>query len=133
MLNTEIKTIPHLRHRYPTVGDYYEEYGVRKIFVSDMKNEKYEFLVSIHEQIEEILTRLRGIKEEAIKEFDERYEANRPQGDKSEPGSSVHAPYIREHLFATFIEQAIAIELGVNWEDYETTIYNLDEPTSIDN
>jgi len=130
MLNTEIRTIPHLRHRYPTVGDYFNEYEKLIIHVSDMKNEKYEFLVAIHEQIEEFLTRLRGIKEEAITEFDKRYEDNRAENDYSEPGDSSLAPYIREHQFATFVEKMIAIELGVDWKEYEEAIIHLDEPTN---
>jgi len=130
MLNTEIKTIPHNHQRYPTCGDYYYDFSKTIIHVSDMKNEKYEFLIAIHEQIEEFLTRLRGIKEEHITEFDKDYENQRKDGDYSEPGNSILAPYYKEHLFATIVEKLVAIELGVNWEDYEKAIINLDEPTN---
>ena len=129
MLNIEIKTIPHLQHRYPTVGDYYYEDGKTKIFVSDMQNEKYEFLVAAHEMIEEFLTKVRGIKEEQINEFDIEFEKNRKKGDLSEPGDSLFAPYYNEHKFATFIEELLALEMGVNWEEYEKAIINLDEST----
>src|SRR5208337_804011 len=118
MLNTEIKTIPHNHQRYPTCGDYYYDFSKTIIHVSDMKNEKYEFLIAIHEQIEEFLTRLRGIKEEHITEFDKDYENQRKDGD------------YKEHLFATIVEKLVAIELDVNWEDYEKAIINLDEPTN---
>ena len=130
MLNTEIKTIPHSHHRYPTCGDYYYEDGKTKILVSDMKNEKYEFLVAIHEQVEEFLTKLRGIREEDITNFDKTFEHLRMDGDYSEPGDSIHAPYYLEHQFATIIEKLLAIELNVNWEDYEKAIINLDEPAN---
>jgi len=130
MINTEIKTIPHSHHRYPTVGDYYYEDGITRIRVSDMKNEKYEFLVSIHEQIEEFLTRLRGIKEEDITNFDKKFEENRKPGDYSEPGDCKAAPYYNEHQIATFIEKQLAIELNINWRDYEEAINILDEPIS---
>jgi hypothetical protein len=127
---TVIETISHLKHRYPTVGDYYIEDGINKIFVSDMKNEKYEFLVALHEFIEEFLTRQRGIIEADITKFDEQYEDCRPDGDHSEPGNSILAPYYKEHQFATIIEKLMALELNVNWEDYEKAIINLDEPTN---
>lgn len=128
MLNTYIVTIPHNQHRYPTVGDYYiDDVGILRIFVSDMKNEKYEFLVAIHEQIEEFLTRLRGVKEEDITEFDKKFEKDRKDGDFSEPGNDPKAPYFKEHQFATIIEKFIALELGVNWEKYDETVCRLDD------
>jgi hypothetical protein len=130
MINTEIRTIRHFSHRYPTVGDYYYEDNKTKIFVSDMKNEKYEFLIAIHEQVEAFLTRLRGIKEEHITAFDKQFEENRLNGNNDEPGDSFVAPYYKEHQFATIIEKLLAIELGVDWGEYEEAIINLDEPTN---
>jgi hypothetical protein len=130
VINIEIKTIPHLRQRYPTCGDYYYEDGITKIFVSDLNNGKYEFLVAVHELIEEFLTKIRGVKEEHITEFDKQYEQKRLPGDFSDPGNDINAPYFREHQFATVIEHIVASEIGVNWEDYETAINNLDEPAN---
>ncbi len=131
MLNVEIKTIPHNQHRYPTVGDYFYNFDAEKIktiiHVSDMKNESYEFLVSIHEQIEEFLTRLRGISEDSITAFDINFEKNRKDEDFSEPGNDPKAPYFKEHQFATIIEKFIALELGVDWNIYDETICRLDD------
>lgn len=85
-----------------------------------------EFLVALHEQIEYFLCRMRGIKEEDITNFDLEYEARREAGDlTSEPGDDPLAPYNKEHVFATSIEKIVCKELGINWEEYEKTVYSL--------
>lgn len=127
MLRTKIKTISHDKHRYDTVGDYRinGRTGYREILVSEMDNEDYEFLVAVHELIEEYLTRKRGIKEEDITKFDMYYEDARQEGDITEPGNSPLAPYFKEHQFATIIEKQIADELGVDWEEYDKVVCSL--------
>ena len=134
-LHTYIDTIPHRQQRYPTVGDYWRPAVQRtglvertEIRVSELGNEDYEFLISIHEQIEEYLTRKRGISEKVITAFDIAYETARQEGDDSEPGDAPDAPYRAEHQFATSIEKQLAIELGVNWFEYNEAINNLFEP-----
>lgn len=121
MLNIKIHTIPHMTHRYNTCGDYWVDISEKTfhIRVSDMKNWKYEFLVAIHEMIEQALTLDRGIKEEAITKFD----IDHPE--LIEPGNSPEAPYNKEHLFATHVEKQLADELGVDWKEYEKTIDTL--------
>ena len=60
-----IETIPHDKHRYETVGDYwYDDMGTLQVRVSDMGNEFYEKMVVIHELIEEALTKQKGISEQ---------------------------------------------------------------------
>ena len=47
-----IRSIPHKKHRYETVGDYYTlKNGKTVVHVSDMHNWKYEFLCAIHELV----------------------------------------------------------------------------------
>jgi hypothetical protein len=124
-------TIPHSEQRYPTVGDYWEtvEHGVyplrREVRVSEMGNIDYEFLVAIHEQIEQHLCKKRGISEETITAFDIAYEAARPEGDTTEPGNDTRAPYYHEHQFATSIERQLAAALGVDWNKYDQTVNEL--------
>ncbi len=121
-----IQTIPHVNHRYPTVGDYYEgANGALNIVVSDMQNENYEFLVALHELIESHLCKQRSITEFAITEFDIAFEEQRPAGNTDEPGDSPRAPYQKEHQFATKIEQQVAAELGVDWDAYDKVVINL--------
>jgi hypothetical protein len=126
MNKINIETIPHNQHRYETVGDYWkDENGIEQFRVSNMGNSDYEFLVILHELIEQKLTEKRGIKEEDITKFDEAYEANRKEGDDSEPGDDVNAPYRKEHFTATNIERIMAQELGVDWKTYDDTVMSL--------
>jgi len=130
-LHIYIDTIPHANHRYPTVGDYFDvqtpsmKVPVRNIRVSEMGNTDYEFLVAIHEAVEQHLCSKRGISEESITAFDIQFENNRAADNVDEPGNSLDAPYHKEHIFATWIERLIANELEVNWDDYDTAVNSL--------
>jgi hypothetical protein len=120
-LRMNIDTIPHESQRYPTVGDYWlDENGVEQIRVSEMMDWRYEVLVAVHEIIEMALTRQRGIEEEAITEFDIRFEQDKDKGlVTGEAGDNSNAPYRKEHFFATNIERLFAGELGVDWFEYD--------------
>lgn len=127
-MEIRIKTIPHHLQRYPTVGDYWYENGILEVRVSEMKNDKYHFLVALHEVIEEFLTRGDGITEEEIKEFDIKYENKRDVGFvplDSEPGFSDDCPYRVHHTIATAHEMNIAALCGVNWMEYDKTVNSL--------
>lgn len=127
-MNIEMKSIPHSEQRYETVGDYWQDGDTLRFRVSDMGNGDYHFLVMIHEMIEEHLTRRRGLKEEDIKAFDEKYEADREAGkhaDSDEPGFDSEAPYQREHTIATGIEMMLAGHMGIDWNDYDKTVMSL--------
>lgn len=120
-LRMHIETIPHETQRYPTVGDYWlDETGVEQIRVSEMMDWRYEVLVAVHEIVEMALTRHRGIAEEAITEFDIKFEQDKEKGlVAGEAGDNVSAPYRKEHFFATNLERLLAGELGVNWFEYD--------------
>lgn len=125
-LDIVIKTIPHEGQRYATVGDWqWKSDGRLVITVSDMKDWKKEFLVARHELDEVMLCRARGITQEQVDRFDIDYEASRLEGDTSEPGDSLDAPYRAEHFFATSIERLLAAELKVDWTNYEEVINSL--------
>ena len=121
-----IRTIKHDDQRYPTVGDWiWSKNGDLIINVSDMGNKKYEFLVAFHELIEVMLCKERGITQEEVDYFDIGYEAKRNFGDNSEPGDDTKAPYYNEHQFATCLERLMALELGVNWKEYDEKVNSL--------
>ena len=125
-LRISIRTIDHNDQRYPTVGDWiWDKNGDLIINVSDMGNKKYEFLVAFHELIEVMLCKERGITQAEVDDFDIAYEARRNFGDTSEPGDSLKAPYYNEHQFATCLERLMALELGVNWGEYDEKVNNL--------
>ena len=125
-MKIQLRTIPHSEQRYETVGDWENlPDGSLRISVSDMGNDDYAFLVAIHDAVEVWLCTKRGITDEAVSAFDIEYEKNRPEGDESEPGDHPDAPYRKEHFFATNIERMIALELGVDWAQYDQKVMSL--------
>lgn len=118
-----IETIPHDTQRYSTCGDwYFEEDGTLRIKVSDTGNDDYAALVGLHELVEVLLCKKRGITTEQVDEFDKAFEASREEGNEDEPGDDPKAPYRKEHFFATNIEALMSAELGVNWQEYESKL-----------
>ena len=124
-----IHVIPHSTQRYETVGDYWHLSENRtEIRVSMLGNSDYEFLVAVHEFIEQYLCKRRNIPEPIITEFDLEFERLRECGAKGatdEPGHDPEAPYHKEHVFAEKIERQIAEELGIDWEAYSRVVESL--------
>jgi len=124
-----VQTIPHSQQRYQTCGDWKtHHHKLSSVRVSRLGNEDWEFLIGIHEQIEAWLCTKRGISMEQVDRFDKRFEAERMRGlhaKDDEPGDDPHAPYHREHKFATMIENLVAEQLGVDWQAYEKAIESL--------
>lgn len=121
-MKISIRTIPHNKQHYETCGDYWiDEQGRTKIVVSDMDNEDYEFLIALHEMVEQHLCKKRGISFDKITEFDKKFD-----GD-GEPGDDKNSPYQNEHNFATGIERLMCAELKIKWQDYEDRISKLYE------
>ena len=122
-----INVIDNKDQRYPTIGDWNlsTDKSALYIYVSHLGNWKYESLIAIHETIEALLCFEHGITGEVVDEFDKQYEAKRVKNDESEPGDDPHAPYRKEHFFATNIERLLAAELGVDWQKYEEAISKL--------
>ena len=128
-MKINIETIPHEKQRYPTVGDWWwDNDGTIQIRVSEMYNEKYEFLVALHECVEIMLCKERGITEEEVSDFDIKFEAEREMkqhSEEDEPGDDDRAPYKSEHFFATNIERQMALELDVDWNQYDSAVVSL--------
>ena len=98
--------------RYATWGDwYYEDNGDLTIVVSndvpELPTDEHQTLVAIHELVESMLCKRRGIPQEQVDTFD----MDHPECD--EPGDLPTCPYRREHRFAMLIEHMIAHELGI--------------------
>jgi hypothetical protein len=132
-VNFVITQLPHEEHRYETVGDWIPGSPV-EIRVSRMNDERYVFLVALHEMIEYELCKMKGISDAEVVAFDTTFELERNQGlhDRhDEPGDDGRAPYGSEHGFATTIEKLVAQRLGVRWSDYEETITSLARPSTV--
>lgn len=130
-MKIQIQTIPNNEQRYSTVGDYWiDEDGTRQIRVSDLENDDYNFLIAIHEAIEQHFCLKKGIKEEDITNFDKHFEDMRiafpDLVGEMEAGDHDNAPYNREHKLASMFEKWVAdniansmdINPGVFWEEY---------------
>ncbi len=110
-----IKTIPHDEQRYDTVGDW-EDREILYISVSRLGNWRYEAAVAIHELVEALGCRDKGITSEQVDAFDNAYD-----GD-GEPGHDPQAPYHKQHEFATMIERQIIDMFGLDWEQYDAAV-----------
>lgn len=112
-----IETLPAEAMRYATAGDYFwESDGTLRIQVIDLPFPNMSFLIAIHELVEAKLTEIRKIPEPVIRAFDEAHP------DHPDPGHHPDAPYRDEHIFAELVEQIIAREMGVDWQQYGDTL-----------
>jgi hypothetical protein len=123
-----IETIPHKKHRYCTVGDYWiEKDGTIQVRVSKM-NDKYERAVILHELFE-LFSVIDSIPLNSIDEFDIAFEALRKKYPKiigdMEPGDMVSAPYHQAHIYATEIEKMFCTLNGIDWNKYNDKINSL--------
>jgi hypothetical protein len=122
-----ISQVPHRKQRYETVGDWIPGKPA-EIRVSKMKDQRYVFLVALHEMIEYELCRMNGISDSEVVDFDVAFEAERRLNlhpIDAEPGDHPKAPYRNEHEFATMVEMMVAKKLGVSWSDYEKNVLSL--------
>lgn len=119
-------SVLHRAQAYPTVGNYQEAHGTVCFTISEVGNEDYEHLVLLHELVEYLLCKKRGIRLADIDAFDITFEAARKRGEvDGEPGDDPKAPYRREHRFAENVERLLAHELGVDWSEYEAALSKL--------
>ena len=109
----EIKTVPHKEQPYDTLGYYVGHERLRFVQVSELNNPKYEFLIAIHELIEQALCLDRHIYDAAITKFDLEF-----KGD-GEPGDDLNAPYHKEHVYASAVEYSLCKELGIDPKEYD--------------
>ncbi len=122
-----ISQVPHKKQRYETVGDWIPGSPV-DIRVSKMKDQRYVFLIALHEMVEYELCKKNGITDREVVAFDVNFEAERRRNIhamEAEPGNDPRAPYRDEHDFATMIEMMVAQKLGVKWEAYEKALLAL--------
>jgi hypothetical protein len=103
----------------PATGNWSGNNGRLTIAVSATGDWRYELLMAIHQVVEAVLCRHRGVSAKAVTAFTAAYELERTPTDVSIAGMARTAPHYREHVFATVIEKLMAHQLGVTWRDYE--------------
>lgn len=121
-MNIQIKTIAHKSQRYNTAGDYYKKGKILNFFISKMGNKDYEFMVMVHEVIEQYLCERKGITNKMIDDFD-MSEYGRTLDD---PGSDCKAPYHVEHMFCLRIEKLLCAKLGIDWDKYNNFLNEME-------
>lgn len=130
-----IKTVPHSKQRYDTVGDWYFDGDDIEVTVSETGDWRYNALVAVHELVEALLCKARGISEEEVTIFDMQWEKDHPGqvlgGGAEEPGDDPSCPCRKEHFFATTVERALSAELGVDWSEYDNVLIALDLPPGV--
>lgn len=114
-----VEEIPHEDQRYPTCGDWQFIDGCLVIRVSRTSDDRYSYLLAIHEAIEAILCWNDLVYEKDVDKWDKEY-----KGD-GEPGEVLGCPYYVQHMIASIIENYLAKSLRVNWDDYEKEIDSL--------
>jgi Mn-dependent DtxR family transcriptional regulator len=102
----KIKTIEHARQRHDTCGNWVINGEQIIIYVSEMGDWKYEMLVALHELVEVLLCKDRGISQKAVDD-------------------DIKAPYREQHRQAEFIEKQMAQFLNIDWEKYSKTVDEL--------
>ena len=124
-----IKSVRHSDQPYDTVGMWKrDKKGTLHIDVSDMKNEKYELLVAIHELVETFLCENDGVSEQMVTDFDvefERLRRKKKVSSAAEPGDDVNAPYAKQHCIATSVERLLCAALGLSWQEYDDKVMSL--------
>lgn len=134
-MRINIESIPHSKQRYPTCGDWWYE-GVLNLItqekepwlqirVSEELPKATKELIVMHELAEVFMCAANGVTQKQVDDFDMNYEANRKDGDESEPGDQPDAPYFHQHQIAMMVERLVAYKMGVNWADHEAAIEKL--------
>ena len=118
MLRIEVQTVPHRCQPYNTVGYWCGCDEIRYLMISDLRNPDYEFLLFVHEVIEQALCIKRGISGDVVTKFDKEF-----TGD-GEPGDDTAAPYHKEHVYATAVEYSLCKELGLDPKKYDEFLDN---------
>ena len=130
MIKTEIKSVYKEGQRYDTLGDYYFEDGKRIFSITKTGNQLFDDLIFIHEFIEEVLTRNKGITEEEIYEYDLKFEEKVKNGEVDEdvePGEQLDSPYKVQHSIAESVERIMLNHLGISFGEYNETIMKIFE------
>ena len=115
-MDISIKTIPMKEMRYKTIGDWwFDEYGNIEIRVAELGDWKLEAIVYIHELVEILLCKFKGITQKQVDDFD----MSEYGLSLEEPGLDLKAPYFEQHAIALKVEELLYKELDVNVDEFE--------------
>ena len=116
------KVVPHKRQYYDSTGNYGECDNLWWMHISELSDWRREACIYIHEFAEMCLTKSDGVSWADIDFFDTEGEG----ADHPDPGTLPSAPYYKQHADATVIEAMFCKMLGVDWDDYNKELDNLE-------
>lgn len=125
MREIHIQSIPHKKHRKGvgvTSGDWFTKNNIDYIKVSKMSDPRYELLIAVHELIEKSICEQDGITVAMVDKFDYNWKEH---DGISEAGNDPNAPYHKQHRIAEIVERLLAVELGVDWNQYDKEVMSL--------
>lgn len=135
MMKVSIEVIPHKMQRYETAGDWWWEAvakdhkeHVLNIRISFLGDWRYEMAIALHELVEVLVCKAKGISQKAVDTFDAQYERDRARGKYSaeqEPGDDPDSPYHLEHSVATAVERIFIFAVGASWKEYDAAVMSL--------
>jgi hypothetical protein len=131
-----IELIDHKDQRYETSGDWFRLQNtldwkhpylrkdecilvIRASRLTHDPENLFALAVAYHELGEALACLANGIDEHAVDHFDVNFKG------KGEPGDSPHAPYARQHNFASACEAILIGAMGLSWGLYEKAIESL--------
>ena len=120
-----IDFVPLHKIRNNGIGDFFTQLDRGVVRAVKLPDIRYSILIALHEILEFVLTSNANIKESDIDKFDAIVELNGSESDKIDPGSLPNAPYKRQHLFSENIERLVALEMGIDFKEYNQVIDNL--------
>lgn len=123
-MNIHICVIPESEQRKCVSGAdwFFDSNGDLQVRISPLSNWRRECLLGLHEAIEAVICRHRGIPHEAVDKFDLEYESTHTSDLNA--GDDPLAPYVREHCLATGIERILCVALDTSWLDYDKELEN---------
>lgn len=111
-----IETIPVKDMRYKSAGDwFFTENGDLEIKVADLGDWRMEFIVGLHELVEVMLCKYKGITQKQVDDFD----MSEYGLSLEEPGLDPKAPYFEQHAIALKVEELVYEPLGINVDMFE--------------
>ena len=79
-MKIDIKSIPINELRFTTAGDWFEDEDGLHITIVKLDNEKYEYIVLMHELTEYIICKFKGITSKESDDFDYLWEEELKKG-----------------------------------------------------
>jgi len=100
-----LKSIPHDKQRYETLGDWFHDEDGVQIRVDEMKDTDEQMVIALHELVEWYLCKKSGVTDTEASGFDKK------NPKLAEPGENEEAPYHEQHMASEEVEKMFRKQL----------------------